>query len=152
MTRIIIALLLAAAPAVALAQSSTATSGTTRPLQSAPASGDAAEPSEGRHSAGRALGREGPEGRRRRRRQSGRDQAEQVVTPGRKKRLAHARRPEPSRAAAVSPNAHLPKSLSRCSRAPQVIAADHVVEAASSGRGPRVRRDHWGRGANDTTG
>jgi hypothetical protein len=39
MTRIIIALLLAAAPA--FAQSSTATSGTTKPLQSAPASGDA---------------------------------------------------------------------------------------------------------------
>ena len=41
MTRIIIALLLAATPAVALAQSSTAISGTTKPLQSAPASGDA---------------------------------------------------------------------------------------------------------------
>ena len=41
MTRIIIiALLLAAAPAVALAQSSTATSGTTKPLQSAPPSGN----------------------------------------------------------------------------------------------------------------
>ena len=73
-----------------------------------------AEPSEGRHSAGRAFGREGPEGRRRRphRRQSARGQAGQVATPGRKRRLAHARRPEPSCAATVNPNAHLPKSLS----------------------------------------
>jgi hypothetical protein len=41
MTRIILALRLAAAPAAALAQSSTATSGTTKPMQSAPASGNA---------------------------------------------------------------------------------------------------------------
>jgi hypothetical protein len=42
MTRIILAaLLLLAAPAVAAAQSSTATSGTVKPMQSAPASGNA---------------------------------------------------------------------------------------------------------------
>jgi hypothetical protein len=40
MTRIILAALLAAAPSLAMAQSSTATSGTTKPLQSAPASGN----------------------------------------------------------------------------------------------------------------
>lgn len=40
MTRIILALLLAAAPAAAVAQSSTATSGTIRPMQSAPAAGN----------------------------------------------------------------------------------------------------------------
>jgi hypothetical protein len=44
MTRIILALLLAAAPAMALAQSSTATSGTTKPLQSAPTSGNTSGP------------------------------------------------------------------------------------------------------------
>jgi hypothetical protein len=38
MTRTILAVLLVAVPAVAVAQSSTATSGTTKPLQSAPAS------------------------------------------------------------------------------------------------------------------
>ena len=40
MTRIILAVLLAAAPAVALAQSTTATSGTTKPIQSAPTAGN----------------------------------------------------------------------------------------------------------------
>lgn len=41
MTRIILAaLVFVAAPAIAVAQSSTATSGTTKPLQSAPASGN----------------------------------------------------------------------------------------------------------------
>ena len=41
MTRLILAILLAAAPAAAIAQSSTATSGTVKPTQSAPTSGNA---------------------------------------------------------------------------------------------------------------
>ena len=41
MTRIILALALAAAPSIALAQSSTATPGTVKPMQSAPTSGNA---------------------------------------------------------------------------------------------------------------
>ena len=49
-------------------------------------------------------------------------------------------------------DAHLLKSLSLCSEAPQGIAVDHVVKAASSERGRNVRRTTGEEEANDATG
>jgi hypothetical protein len=49
-------------------------------------------------------------------------------------------------------HAHLLKSLSLCSKAPQGIAVDHVVKAASSEHGRNVRRTTGEKEANDATG
>jgi hypothetical protein len=49
-------------------------------------------------------------------------------------------------------NAHLLESLSLCSKAPQGIAVDHVVKAASSEHGRNVRRTTAEKEANDATG